>query len=113
MITINYKPTVPTETKSNIVFTDCGKSKPSTVFMDKQDAPAPKSLVWMQIRNPRYNPNDSLNKPTDNGVIKTTGPQLSPPDDEIIYEHADNKYYLFERWMWVENVYVSEYPAGS
>jgi len=96
MITIDYKPVSVVTNISNVTFTDSAVSKASVIYMDKKDAPQAKSLVWMQIRNPRYNPSDPLNV---------------QDADEGFSDHPGNPFYSFRRWMWVEHVYSSEYPA--
>ena len=86
MIYINGKSVIGTlDAQSRIIFTDSASSNMSVVFMDKDDIPTPKSLVWLEIRNYRFDPSKD--------------------------ESEDNPLNIFATWMWVDQCYTYQVPA--
>jgi len=111
MITINYQPVLTLSDPSKIVFTDSAKSEVSHVYMDKFRSPKAGELVWMEIRNPDYNPNDPANVKRGSVVVNldSNGNYHSETEHR---DHADNPLYLFRKWMWVENLLSNHFPAS-
>lgn len=110
MITINYQPVLALENESKIVFTDSAKSEPSYVYMDKFIAPSSSELVWMEIRNPNYNPNDPNNlRPAYVVNLDNAGKYHSKTK---YLDHPENPLFLFQKWMWLENVLSNHFPAN-
>lgn len=72
--------------QSKIVLTDDAYSEESIVYMDKADAPNPRTQVFVQILNRNFNPN--------------------------ISEGEDNPKWDYGFWMWVEQVLSNEFPVN-
>lgn len=110
MITIDYQPVLAIENESKIVFTDSAKSEPSYVYMDKFIAPSSNKLVWMEIRNPDYDPNDPNN--TDPVYVVNLDSDGKYHSKTEFLEHPGNPLYLFRRWMWLDNVLSNQFPVN-
>jgi hypothetical protein len=110
MITIDYQPVLALENESKIVFTDSAKSEPSYLYMDKFIAPSAGKLVWMEIRNPNYNPDDPDN--VDSAYVVNLDSDGNFHSETEYLEHPDNPLYLFRRWMWLENVLSNTFPVN-
>jgi len=110
MITINYQPVLALENESKIVFTDSAKSEPSYVYMDKFIAPSSSELVWMEIRNPNYDPDDPNNSQPAYVVNLDNAGKFHSKTEYL--DHPDNPLFLFQKWMWLENVLSNHFPAN-
>ena len=111
MITINYQPVFTTSSLSKIVFTDSAKSEPSYVYMDKFRSPKAEQLVWLEIRNPDYDPDDPENIERGSVVVNLDSEGNYHSETEY-KDHAGNPLYLFRKWMWVENVLSNHFPSS-
>lgn len=110
MITIDYQPVLAITNESSIVFTDSAKSKPSYVYMDKFIAPSANKLVWMEIRNPSYDPEDPNN--SEPAYVVNLDADGNYHSKTTYLEHPGNPLYLFRRWMWLENVLSNHLPVN-